>query len=229
MTNDRPSVPHSMMRPTTGPRRAIPPQSEPEPEPAPVERTTQPHHDPLVLAIAERIANKDGSWGAEDIVALGRLLNQDAIVRTRQDDKLRVDAAVSLLGSQLDGAVTQIVKAAQDPKTVTKWKAIAALGFTTSLTMGGIMGSCMNGYQTARFEAVEPAKRAEEKAERAGDKVAEVAGELEARMADSEKRHEATETKLVHIEESVATANAVLLRISEKLDVPPPQGKKKPR
>lgn len=211
---ERPSVPHSLSRVPTGPRPTVP-KSPPEAQDA--------EHDPMTMAIAEKIAN--GAFTVEDLLTLNRIVSRNTVVETRNDDKMRVDASVSLLDSKLDGALTRIVNASQ--QVASKWKAIAALATTMAVTMGAVTASCANAYQTARLDAVEPAARAEQKAERADAQIQQLSSALEKRILASEERHAKTETKLEEIETSINTANSVLLKISEKLDVPPESGKKK--
>ena len=131
--DERPSVPHNMQRPPSGSQRPV---------------ATSGSIDPAGFTM-------------EEILSLLRTSNQEAIRLAQADSKLRVDTAVSLIDSKLDGAITQITKGAT--RGVIRWKALAALAASIAVAMGTVMGSCMNGYQNARFDAVEPAARAEQK------------------------------------------------------------------
>ncbi len=204
---DRPSLPHSLQRTPTGPQRTAEPPA----------------------AVSGQLEAMAAGFSSEDLLRFARAISEEAVIRTRQDDKLRVDTGVSLIDSKLDGALTRIVEASNDPKVVTKWKALFGLALAAAVGMGTIQATCMNAYKNARVDAIEPAVRAEQKAITAESKVADIAEVLTKRIEVSEGRHDRTEKKISEIEQSLVLANKLLLKIDEKLDTAAEPAKKKPR
>lgn len=203
---ERPSIPHSLHRVPTSPQPTVA-QAPPPPE-TDAERLT---------ALAHKIAN--GS-SAEDLLTLWRIMSTEAVIKTRQDDKLRVDNSIGALQSKTMMAQESTIKRL-------KFAFFALLSFAGA--MGTVAATCATAYQDARNDAMVPAAVAEAKASRAESKVATVAQTLEERLDESDRRHERTERALNDIGEALKANTAAINRIGEKLDeAEPPVRKRKP-
>lgn len=207
------SVPHAQHRVPTGPREQVRERVEPSEPPDDVHE----QYDPMTFALAQKLAA--GAFSVEDLLVLNRLISRETVVQTRQDDKLRVDTSLSLLESKIESMQTKADQKIARARNF--WRGISAFLLAVAGGVGTVAATCANAYDDARVDAIIPAKRAEEKAVRAD----EVATELDRRIKASEDRHETTEKKLGEIERSVHTANAVLLKIAEKLDAGEKSGK----
>lgn len=201
---ERPSIPHRIHRVPTGPRRHVQPAQpiaqDPHVQDEPAEQDEPAAHDDPDLPQGPL-----EGWSVESFMATMRKISDEAVMRTRQDDKLRVDTSVGLIDSKIDGAITRIVKA--DRSGTKKWKTLATLGISAAGGMGIMMATCMNAYQDARFDVVVPTARAEAKVET-----------LEDRMADSERRHEETDKALGDIKKSLEANTDAVLGIAKLLD-----------
>lgn len=206
----RPSLPHSHHRAPTGPRLTVPQHQAP----AEAAEELHAHYDPQTFELAQKVLS--GIATLEDFLALHRIVSRETVVQTRQDDKLRVDNRVGMIESKIESMQT-----IADQKIARKanfWRAIAVTMLSIAGTVGVAAATCANAYQTARADAIEPAQRAEAKAEHADEKVETVASEMEARMKASEDRHIQTERELAAIKKSVDTANTLLVGIAAKLE-----------
>ena len=192
-TNDRPSVPYSS-RVQTGPQ-------------------------PSLSGAMEAATG----FTAQDILDLLSKATEAAIIRTRQDDKLRVDTSVGLIDSKIDGALTQVAKKTSSQEL--KWKFLFYVAISAAGAMGTVMASCRNAYETARVDAHEPAARAEVKAGEAVAKVVVVERSMEDRMAASDARHAKTEETLAKLGDALDANTLAVLGIAARLDESKKKGK----
>jgi hypothetical protein len=168
------------------------------------------------------IPSEPPTFTAEQWLAIMRAGTREAVVQTRQDDKLTMDNAIGLLKSQ----VSEIVSASKSRREKVL-AGIASLGIAAAVTMGTIMATCVNAYQDARVDAQIPAARAEVKAEQAASKVITVADALEERLKISDERHTKTEETLKTISIALDANTKAVLGIAAKLsDSPAPSGKR---
>lgn len=165
------------------------------------------------MALASKIAS--GTYTAEELITFGRILARDAVVVTRQDEKLRLDNAIGLAQSKNEMTLTRRVKFYQ-AATMT------LVGIASGA--GLVMATCMNAYQDARVDAAVPAVRAEAKAEIA-KKQTDV---LVERMDDSDARIEAVEASLTEIKESLAANTAAVVGLAAAMGKSPPPATEKP-
>lgn len=142
-------------------------------------------------------------------MGLMRKMADEAVVRTRADEKLRRDVAVAQDQSKTVMSLTSSVR---------RLKIYLGLLIGISASVGVAAATAMNAYQSARLDAVEPAARAEAKAERADRKAEVVAATVEERLGEMEKRHESTEIVLSDLSETLKANTKAINLIDAKLD-----------
>lgn len=124
-----------------------------------------------------------------------------AIAKAGQNFHLQVQRALSLQQSQSMEWANRATR---------WWKAAAGIGIAASLTMGTMMATCMNAYQSARVDAIEPATRAEQSATDATSRVDEHADRL-ASIEENQNKLGAAVEKL----------NGAVLALMTKMDPDP--------
>lgn len=211
---ERPSIPHSLHRVPTAPQPTVAQAPQPTAAPPPPETDAE-----RLAALAHKIAS-GSSFTAEDLLTLGRIMSTEAVIKTRQDDKLRVDNSIGALQSKTMMAQESTIKRLK----FAFYALLSAAG-----AMGTVAATCATAYQDARNDAMVPAAVAEAKASRAESKVATVAQTLEDRLDESDRRHERTERALNDIGEVLKANTAAINRIGEKLDEAEPPVRRKPR
>lgn len=209
---ERPSIPHSLHRVPSSPHPTVPAAA-----PAPAQPETDGER---LLSLASKLAGERSGFTAEDLLTLGRLMSTEAVVRTRMDDKLRVDNSI--------GAIQSATMMAQG-STIKRLKYALGVSLFLASSIGAGAATCVTAYEHARKDAIEPAEVAEAKAAQAESKVATVAQTLEERLAASDARHEKNEQALADIGEALKANTAAINRIGEKLDEAEPPVRRKPR
>lgn len=179
---DRPSLPYQQsQRPPTGPQRSTQEES--------------PLHPP--------------TFSAEDWFAMMRKFADEAVIRTRNDEKLRRDVTVAQDQSRTIMALSSSLR---------RFKIYLGLMVGISTGVGAAAATVMNAYQSARLDAVEPAARAEAKAERADKKAEVIAATVEERLEEFEERHIATEAILANVSETLKANTKAINQLDSKLD-----------
>lgn len=136
-----------------------------------------------------------------------------AVAKAGQNFHLQVQRALSLQQSQSMEVAN---------KSARLWKALAGLAGAAAITMGTMMGSCMNAYQAARVDAIEPAARAEQNA-----------SALETRVETQGKRIEEIDTSVkslsvgvADLKDAIVTLTATIPRQTPPTDPPPVKPKR---
>lgn len=190
----RPSLPHSMTRVSTAPQPELPP--------APLTDADR------IASVAKKMA-ESGAWTADDLIAFGRLLSRDAVIQTRQDDKMRVEQAIGQVQSQ---SMMELGR----KNGMLKILMYVSLGIATG--MGAIAATCRNAYEDFRKDQIVPVEAAEAKAIKAEETAVESSTVLHGRITATELRLTATETALRDIGETLKANTRAINALGEKLD-----------
>lgn len=196
----RQSLPHSMTRVPTAPQA---PTAQLE-----VQQTVPMTDVDRIAAVAKKMS-ESGAWTAEDLIQFGRLLSRDAVIQTRQDDRMRVEQAIGQARSETE------MKLGRENSWL-KLAVYALLGIASGV--GIIAGTCQRAYDDFRSDQVVPVAAAEAKAIQAEATAVESSTVLHGRITSTELRLTATEAALLDIGETLKANTRAINQLSEKLD-----------
>lgn len=197
MTEPGPSVPYHLRR-QTGPQASVGDREREEQESA---------------AIAA-ILREPAGLTVDGILRLLDITQRRAVIAAKQDDKLMVDLRVGAIESTLktiSASITGIT--GKFAKSIRFWRIVSTAAIVAATAIGAAAGAFRKAsIGTAHAEDPSVAAMTPE--------AGELGSKLEERLADSERRHDATDAALQQLRDALEANTRAVLGIAARLETP---------
>lgn len=211
--SERPSLPHSLRRPGARERTPTAPR-------APVVPASDDGNGGGTIGDAERerieneqisaILRDPAGLSVDGILKLMTIGQRRAVIAAKQDDRLAVDLRVGAVDSRL-ATISASINAitGRFHRSVRFWRLLAVVATAFASATAALAASCKTVYEQAHADVEAPAIRAEQKTD-----------ELERRVSENERRHDATDAALQSMRDALDANTRAVLGIAAKLDQP---------